>query len=369
MNRQQRRLNKKQPIRRVAKGVLENVHPSQRKVQPKVTGPRIVTTSPFFRPGTQTDMRDQLFKLNNGGMGDFICWLSALLFVAKNYDFVRGHVIAHDWFVPIVENVMKPYPNWKAYPEIPEEFMEGYALKQALIHPVNATMMHLIDLGFLYYVGINPVPPADAVYPKLDLSEVQLPEDFNADRYIVMTPGATAPSRKMPAKHFNKIKDHIISLGMVPVFLGTSSMDKGKRKIMIDEEYDFSGGINLLNKTDLLTAAKIMESAECVVGIDNGLLHLAAMTDVPIVFGYTIVGPIHRRPIRLVNKLVEVYCEPQELACTFCQERVRFFYDHDFEKCIYDDYKCVDMLNAETFSNAIDVCLEFSKEGGNVSDT
>lgn len=336
------------------------------KRSPKIDGPKITIKSPFFRPGTETLERDQLFKLNNGGMGDFICWMAAMKWLAESYDYLRGHIICPYWFVPIAENVMEGFEKWKVCPEIPEKFKDGYGLKQAHIHPVNATMMHLLDLGFLYYAGVSPVPPDAALYPQLrNLDKVKECKPFLAnrpERYAVMTPGSTAPSRTMRAKAFNETVEHLHSKGITPLFLGTSAMDKGRRVISYEEGYDLTQGLNLIDKTSTLQAAKIMSEAEMVIGVDNGLLHLAAMTEAPIVFAYTIVGPAHRRPLRKKGIIVEIFNKPEELPCTFCQEKVRFFWDHDFENCIYKDYKCLDLLSGDNFIAAINMVLENRKE-------
>lgn len=324
--------------------------------------PLITISGPPFREGTTTHERDQLFKFENGAMGDYINWMASIKWVAEKYTFLRGHLICPGWFVPIAANVLKGFDKWKVYHEIPDKFKEGYPIKQAPIHPVNATMVHLLDLGFLYYAGINPPPLEGAFYPTLDLEETRTPAKLRDKKYIVMTPGATAASRTMPAETFNRIKAYILCLGYTPVFVGVTSMNKKKRKVSIDPGYDFSHGIDLIDQTTPLQAAKVMANAEMVVGLDNGLLHLAAMTDVPIVFGYTIAGPVHRRPLRKQGVLVELYSTEEELPCTFCQERVRFFYDHDFENCIYKDFQCIKNLDAKAFNHAIDVALKQIKE-------
>lgn len=315
----------------------------------------VVTNSPFFRPGTETTKRVNLFRLNNGGMGDYICWMAAILWIAKNYDFLSGQLICPNFFMPIAKNLLKDYPDWEVHSNIPPKYQDGYPIRAAHVHPINATMMHLLDLGFLYYAGVNPVPPEAKIYPRLDLANISIPE--LPEKYIVLTPGATAPTRAVPAEVFNKTVEHVINLGYTPVFLGKRVMDDGKRKIKMDENYDISGGIDLVDKTSLLEAAAIMSKAGCVVGLDNGLLHLAAMTDVPIVFAYTIAGPSQRRPYRKDAKLVELYVPYHELPCTFCQERVRFFMDHNFESCIYKDYKCIEMLSADFYNEGIDMAL------------
>lgn len=327
-------------------------------------GKEILTRSPFFRHGTKTKERVILYYFKLGAMGDYICWLVSIVFIAKNYDFIRGKLIIPHWFKSIAENVMGEYleangGKWEIFlDDIPEKYQDGFAIKQPTLNPINATMTHLVDLGFIYFIGMNPVPRDDRFYPKLDLSKTDIPKDFNPEKeYVVMTPGFTAPSRQMPANTFNELKEGIIDMGYTPVFLGKSAMNNGKRKIGFDEDYDYEGGIDLRDKTTTLEAALVMSKAKCVVGIDNGLLHLAAMTDVNIVFGYTIAGPTQRRPYRESGLIVEVYNEPSELPCTFCQEGVRFFMDHDFQNCLYKDYKCLKMLNSKTFIEAVKMAV------------
>lgn len=311
-----------------------------------------------FRPGTKTDLREVVFKFETGAMGDYICWLAAIKYVAENYNYIKGHLVVPFWFIEIAANVMRKYPTWRLHSEIPERLAEGFPLKQPTVHPLNATGMHLIDLGFTFFAGINPVPEGWQFYPELDLELINLPISKRPPKpYAVMTPGATTATRTMPADVFNKISDHLISKGITPVYLGVTSMNKGKRAVNIDPAYDLNRGMNLIDRTTTLQAAKIMADATMVLGIDNGLLHLAACTKVPIIFGYTMVGPTHRRPYRREGHTFELYADKKDLPCIFCQERVRFFVDHDFSNCIYKDVKCVKALTAEAWTATIDQVL------------
>ena len=330
----------------------------------------IESKAAFLRDGTATHKREHLFQLHNGGMGDYINWMAAIKWVAKEFDYVVGRVVAPAWFCSVVKNVLKDFPEWEVYPDIvPEKYREGFPIKRAPIHPVNATMMHLLDLGFLYYAGTSPVPQDAGVYPQLDLSEIKLPKILQDKKYVVVTAGATATTRAMSAEAVNSLTAHIIEKGMTPVFLGRDTMEHGKRKIHFNPQYDLSVGVDLINQTTVMQAARIMNDSECVVGIDNGLLHLAGMTKASIVFGYTIAGPMHRRPLREKGHIVELYNEPSELKCTFCQEKLRFFHDHDFEFCVYKDYLCTKRLNGKSFCHALDTALEQRKADATIPES
>lgn len=313
----------------------------------------MLITNPNFRPGTQTEPRDVIFSMmmeneTSAALGDMIAWMPALIYTAKTYDYVNGHLIVPLYFLPIAQNLMKPFSNWSVYTEIPDRFANGTQIKRPMPHPINATGMHLVDLGFLYFLGIVPPPEGSDVYPVLDLTGIQSPI-AKAENYVVMTPGATTVTRQMPPSVFNKICQELTSRNVTPVFLGDAKM-KG-RTIIFDERYDLSLGINLIGKTTLLKAARIMKDAKAVIGIDNGLLHLAAMTDVPIVYGFTMTGPTQRRINRIAGSTVEIYANKKDVPCLFCQEHVRFFVDHHFTNCIYkeNEPKCVKALNAESW--------------------
>lgn len=325
----------------------------------------ITITNPNFRPGTKTDIREVVFSMMmpgkfNAALGDMICWMAAIKYVAEQYNYVAGHLIVPAWFIEIAANVMRPYPHWRVHPAIPDRLANGFPLKQPMEHPINATGMNLVDLGFLYFTGIVPPPEGSRDYPQLDLSEVELPKAVRDLNYAVMTPGVSdfARSRMMTPEAFNGIADHLNKIGITPVFLGKSDMGKD-RTIGINTGYDLTKGLNLMDSTTLLQAAKVIESSRFILGIDNGLLHLAGMTGATIMYGYTVAGPDQRRITRPHGHLVEFYPDKEKLACVFCQERVRFFIDHAFTNCIYKENVpvCVQMLNAETWIHGIDTVL------------
>jgi len=304
----------------------------------------------FFRPGSKIRDVTVNYVLTEGGIGDFIGHLSAIEWLARNHPQINGRVYCPDFFVEIAANVLQKYHKWRVQGKkaLNEKKLKSRPTYLPFFRPINATGMHLVDLGFIYYANINPPPEDGWYYTKLDLSTVDKSSLPNT-RYAVLTPGATYENRKLPAKAFNQIKNHLVEKGIVPVFLGKKDFGDN-RKIIFEEEYDYSNGIDLREKTTLIQAAAIMSKAEMVIGLDNGLLHLAAMTDVPIIFGYNIASPTHRRPRRKTIDgkkpiLWEIHPDPKNLSCTFCQSQMRFMFNHDFKNCLYKDNLCLEALS------------------------
>ena len=314
----------------------------------------IEVTTPWYREGTVTTPKRANFVLNYGGIGDYICWLTSLTWVAKYHSHILGYVYAPKFFLPIVEHVFKPYPRFKIYDkkELTDEAVKDYPTYIPTDkHTLNCTGSNLIDLGFAYYTNKMPAPEYHRNYEKLRVEDLphlnherfnQFTDMAKKYRYAVLTPYYTHENRRMPAKVFNRIKAHLISKKIVPVLIGQEAW--AERKVSMDNEFDFHGCIDLLNKTTLLEAARVISHAVMVIGVDNGLLHLAGMTDIPIVYGYTIVPPELREPRRSVGITINVL-PAEEVSCRYCMSRMRFQFNHDFNFCIYKDNACVESLN------------------------
>lgn len=313
--------------------------------RPRVSTDPIPLNPRFFRPGSTAYSKPVNFHITDGGIGDYICYMSALVWIAQTHPHVEGFVYCGEIFKELAENILAPFmPRWKIYER--SALTESKARKRPtygpLVRPINCCGAHPVDLGFMYYANINPPPPEANFYPKLNLHALK---SLSCEKpYVVMTPGAAHSNRQMAAAAFNGIKDHLISQDIVPVFLGKKQMT-AKRKINFHDGYNYDGGLDLREQTSLLEAAAIMSKAQAVIGLDNGLLHLAACTEVPIVFGYTIASPEHRQPRRRKGLLRQIYPDPKQLTCTFCQSQMRLMFDHEFSKCMYKDDLCIDALS------------------------
>jgi ADP-heptose:LPS heptosyltransferase len=242
---------------------------------------------------------------------------------------------------------------------------------------LNATGAHLLTCGWVYMTNKEKAPNHNSAvdglpwhhYPKFkqaDLDALTLPEEakqLEGKRYAVITTGVTTPSRNIKPEYYNMIIDHVIAKGLTPVFLGKRVTGTGNQRnihTVYSDQVNYKLGVDLLDKTSLMQAASIMSRAAFVVGHDNGLLHLAGCTEVPIVFGYNLASPEHREPVRQIGKVYNVHLEHKDLACTFCQSNTNFVIGYNFRQCFYADLKCMDLLfenNAERWRVKMDEAL------------
>lgn len=311
----------------------------------------------IFRSGHKLATREVNFVVSGGGIGDYMGYIGCLQWIARNHPQIEAKVYCGAFMIEFCENVFSEFENWSVFDRdcLTEKLIREIPTFGPYTTPINGTGGHPLDLGFIYYCNINPAPP-DAYYPEVNFNLVK---DFPPGNYAVISAGAASPkNRVLLPKAFNGIKEHIIKRGLIPVLLGKTQITEN-RKVSFHNEYDFTGCENLIDKTSLLEAAKIIDGAKFIVGLDNGLLHLAGCTKAPIIFGYNIAAPWHRRPRRRVNyPILEIFPDKKALSCVFCQSQMRFMFNHDFEDCVYKDFKCLEILNEpSTWCNVIDVIL------------
>lgn len=317
------------------------------------------------RDGARTECFPINFELAGGGMGDYLCWLPALQWIALNCPWVHGRIFAPAYFIQLVLNVFEGVPNWRV--SLIERFKEeselGSLIRGLASAPnqlLNATGANLVRQGFCNFANLDTIPEG-TTYPKLNLEKVKMPKPLRGleKKYVVFTPGGTTQARFVPAKYWNPLIDWCLEKGLTPVFLGKTQMADVHRSYF-DDEVHYEKGIDLREKTSLLEAARVLRDSLCAIGLDNGLLHLACCTDANVIFAYNIAAPCDRRPLRHSGKTIDLVLTKEELACIHCQTNLKLLYTHNFKNCIYRDTKCIDLLfqnQGERFKKAIESFL------------
>lgn len=332
----------------------------------------------MFRPRTQMFPMRMSFVFVNGGMGDYLTWLQPIRWLASEATWLKGSLVCPVYLKEVAEYFLKPY-GWPVitFKDIPpsmndQPFRGPVELER---ESLNATGAHLSTCGWVYFCNKEKAPPGWDSYPQFlqsDLDAIELPEaahGLTPHKYAVLTTGQTTDSRKVPGKYWNPIIEHVLSRGLTPVFMGKSVVETGNASNIhtrFDTAVWYDLGLDLRDKTSLMQAASIMSRAACVIGHDNGLLHLAGCTPtVPIVFGYNIASPEHREPKRphLVagNGVFNVALSREELACIHCQSNANFLIGYNFRQCLYSDLACIHKLfenNGERWKKQIDAALE-----------
>ena len=302
------------------------------------------------------------FIMNTAALGDTLSALPALKYAVENV-FTDGkyQIMVHDYmrslfqFVPeeniiyfgIGKELSEPHSVVHYYDVINTE--QG---PSALLNPLK---LSLIDYSSIKLLGLI-LPEEHKNYPKLDLSDVDISEFNLPEKYVCILSTSLHKNRSLPRAEVYRIANYLIKQGITPVFMGKSTR-------IIDTfgatpRYGISppakeGMLDLVDKTTIMQAAKVMSNAMAVVGADTGLIHLAACTDVKIVCGYTTVAPELRMPYRH-NKmdwnLTPIY--PPNTDCRYCSSAL--FLNHvNFNECLQNEYQCIESLSSENYIFAL----------------
>lgn len=301
-----------------------------------------------------------------------ISWLPPLKFIFNTHPHVRCYVWVPDFFFDFAQNALrgtgKRITLYKLSSQL--NFLnrkhQTYSFKMQNYTNLGA---HMTEHAFEIICHTKPDDKSHLNYLSIDTSRTDVSRFYLPEKYVVLTTGYTAPVREFLPEHVNEISQYVLSKGYVPVFLGKQATNTGIKHIIkgnFSNEIDYSTGVNLIDKTNLFECVKICANSAGVVGLDNGILHLAGCTTVPIIGGFTTVNPAHRVPYRNGILGWEYYpvVPPASLTCRFCQSNWQFTNNHDFTKCYYlengqdKEIKCLKELNAGLYIEQIEKILK-----------
>ena len=200
-------------------------------------------------------------------------------------------------------------------------------------------------------------------YLKLNLDWIHTDKFKLPKEYVVITTGFTAKVREFLPDKVNAIVRYLNERKMPVVFLGQKQTHAGINDFIIignfNEEIDYSKGINLVDKTSLLEAGKIIAQSKSIIAIDCGLMHLAGCSEVPIVGGFTSVSPHLRNPVR--HNILGWNCynivPPDSCKEKFFQSNMDFLFNFDFRNSYDEEYESVKSLKVEDFISALEKVL------------
>ncbi len=316
-----------------------------------------------FRPKTKTIN----ITLINGGVGDLVAALVPIDYMLRRYPWITPLIWIPDMMLDLAKNLLPAGTEVYSYSEMKGRYIPNRPTKTTQWDGHTSAMkIHCVDYAFLKMLDELP-PISDRNYlrlkPGTDVEKFFLPKKF-----IVITTGFTSDVKEFLPEYINKVVDYAHAKEYAVVFLGSSNTKTGSYRPItaaFREEIAFGKGLNLVDKTTLLECAEIMSRAACVVGVDNGLLHVAGTTDVPIVGGFTFITPESKMPYRhdqLGWNFFPVVPD-SSLACAGCQVTTNFLYGHDYRKCLWrgvDESKvnlCARQMRAEKFIQHLDQIL------------
>lgn len=294
--------------------------------------------------------------LMNGGVGDHIGGsLIAINYMVKRYPWITFLIWMPDFLVDFAKNVLPSHVSIAGYSGMEcNGYDRDLPTKTTEWDGITSPMkIHQVDYAFLKLCDELPDDTLKNSL-KVNLLPIRIKQFNLPNKYVVITTGYTAEVREFSADSVYTLISYVKSKGYTPVFLGQEQTATGAAHIIqgtFNQGDNYKLGINLCNRTTLLEAAKIMAGAKAVIGVDNGLLHLAACTDTAIIAGYTTVKPEARVPYRMGMKGTAWYpvVPGEDLACRFCQSNTNFLYDVSYTACFEKDLRCVKQMTAEKF--------------------
>jgi hypothetical protein len=296
-----------------------------------------------------------------GGLGDQIARLPAFKQTILEYPHIFITIYVHDFTVEIVRTALKlALPNSYNYQVMPTSMWDTRTINHTWELSfegvnINSLKMPLTHHAHLFTRNEVVLDPEKHRYLSIpvdgSLRAVQEP-------YVVITTGYTAKVREFRAPVINQIIRYLRKQGITPVLLGSHSANAGRDgeiTATFDDKIRADLTVDLRNKTYLMTCFHYLGNAKAVLGVDNGLLHLASMSPTNVIWAFTTVRPEHRLPLRQAGNNFVI--EPSS-KCRYCQSD-SYYVLHDFRKCFYNTFDCTKSLTAKPF---IDILEKLTKE-------
>lgn len=248
-----------------------------------------------------------------------------------------------DYFFDPASEVIKFLPIEKMNKSSAYRNGQWTGLKSFHLYPTTLHC-HAVDYVPVFVADYN-LRGAERNYPRFPVEKVNLDKfEIDFSNCIALSVTATQKIKQFFPEAVRDVAAWIKSnTSFQPLFLGSSKLINEHLKLFsyLPEGTDTSIGINLINKTTVPEAVAILSKVKCIVGMDGGMIHLAGMTDTPIVCGYTHTRPEDKMPVR--NGFTGWNCFPvtpeDSLDCRFCMYSRKAVHE-DFSYCMYDDYKC-----------------------------
>jgi lipopolysaccharide heptosyltransferase II len=134
-----------------------------------------------------------------------------------------------------------------------------------------------------------------------------------ASSWLVLHPGASAPSRRYPPEHFAAAADQLAGRGWRIVLTGSASEE---RLISYIRQQMIMPSIGLAGRLSLAELAAVLEAAPLLISNNTGPVHMAAALGTPVVDLYALTNPQHT-PWAVENRVLS-----HDVPCRNCYKSV-----------------------------------------------
>lgn len=150
--------------------------------------------------------------------------------------------------------------------------------------------------------------------------------------WLVIHPGASAPSRRYPPEKFAKVAQLLLLKGFQIVFTGTEPEQKLVNSITSAIElptYSLAGCL------DLAEMAALIKIAPLLISNNTGPVHIASAVGTPVVDIYALTNPQHT-PWKVPHKVLY-----HDVPCKYCYKSI----------CPEKHHHCLELLEPEEVAN------------------
>lgn len=163
--------------------------------------------------------------------------------------------------------------------------------------------------------------------------------------WIIIHPGATAPSRRYPPEGFAEVAERLVLDGIQVVFTGTEperALVEGIQAAMAVGSSSLVGCLNLSELAALIAIAPIL------IANNTGPVHIAAAVGTPVVDLYALTNPQHT-PWGVPHRVLF-----HDVACKYCYKSI----------CPEGHHHCLRLVTPESIVNAAcellrDCCTQY----------
>jgi len=163
------------------------------------------------------------------------------------------------------------------------------------------------------------------------------PMDLN--HAVIIPVASRTESKSWNLETLTEIVAYLKQCDLTPIFIGFDDREAKSEYVTDENHMAFIGnthdnkrlmsiilkqGVDLTNTTTLKDCLYLFQNSRLLIGMEGGLAHLASLSSIPMIIGYTLVNPIQRMPWRNnsqgwgITPLSVAASDPQNSGCKFC---------------------------------------------------
>lgn len=260
--------------------------------------------APWMKHGESHDPAADLAMIATLAQGGFD---AAVIFTVYSQNPLPAAMLCHLAGIPLRlahchENPYRLLTHWVPDPEPHDRVRHEVRRQLDLVATVNA---RATDQRLSFCIPPGATAEVAARLKDMDI-EMEQP-------WLVLHPGATAPSRRYPPRHWKEVARRLAAMLRCPLVF-TGSADEAALVNQI--RHGVPNAHSLAGKLDLGQLAAAIAHSSVLISNNTGPVHLAAAVGTPVVDLYALTNPQHA-PWQVENRVLF-----HDVPCRYCYKSV-----------------------------------------------